>query len=375
MKLRRNGQNTTPSPDVSMHSKVAHSSVSVGHRNCQTSTKPTAAMSVVIVGQDGSRVTSEVSLPAANDDQGQSTRAPVIEDTLTKRTTGNVLSKELGGSKPHMAREACRGSDGAQGLEKKFPESIAEKEARQLKESEARRLWEVGSVVEVFSASLSTWYPALLMDQSAQDMLTVQFWLDIDDTKTKTLRRSDEQLAALGTHCGAQLPPGFEMRASKSRPGETVYVDMTNGLRYGNAELAWAEHFTRWLTCADLAPEGMQTISKVSGGVFSAEPLEASQEEGQHPTFNKLDVTRPDGLVTEYELSRELQPVEAEVPTFSMAAAATPANSSQMGLVTEYECDWNSQQRSEKKSEPEPVSLQSLASISTGEEIHLPHPA
>merc|ERR1719271_845543 len=97
-------------------------------------------------------------------------------------------------------------------------------------------------------------------------MLTAQFWLNIEDAKQKSLCRNSEFLAPVGTHCGDQLPPGFQISPSKSRPGVFVFLDATTGLKYESLELIWAVHFKRWLE--QPAPAGTETISSVAPAVI-----------------------------------------------------------------------------------------------------------
>ena len=39
----------------------------------------------------------------------------------------------------------------------------------------------------------------------------------------------DKALAVLGSHTFSDLPPGFETRASQSKPGQLVYLDLNLG--------------------------------------------------------------------------------------------------------------------------------------------------
>jgi len=150
-------------------------------------------------------------------------------------------------------------------------EPVWDSPAHDLEEMEERQGWQVGSVLEVFSASSSRWYPALVTQvvrtKTSKEMLTAQFWLNIEEAKQKALCRDSELLATLGSHCGDQLPPGFQISASKSRPGMFVFLDATTGLKYESLELIWAVHFKRWLEQA--APDGTKTISSVAAVVAS----------------------------------------------------------------------------------------------------------
>jgi len=287
--------------------------------------QPPSSLSLVVIDEDGTRVSSFVSLPSA--DQDDHIYIPVnTEDTLTMRTSSWALADELR-TNSSASEAAC-----AEGQHESVQASSRSREV------DVRGSWQLGSVLEVFSASLDCWYPALVVQKNDKiaDMLTVQFWLDIDDAKTKTLRRLDGHLAPLGTNCGGQLPPGFQSRSSKSRLGQSVFLDATNGLKYESAELAWAAHFQRWLECR--APVGSQTIRNVAAVVAAAAlPLQTSL-----PTSSKMDTTAAQGLVTEYAMSRE--PLPACDSTRDQCGAdlidleQPPILA---GLVTEYESDWN----------------------------------
>merc|ERR1719195_146545 len=122
---------------------------------------------------------------------------------------------------------------------------------------------EVDSILEVFSATTGRWYPARIVQAlpaqpgaEGQEVLTVQFYVD-DEAKQKSMYRGDQHLAALGTHLGGELPPGFEIKPSQSRPGQLVYLDATTGMKYASPELAWRLHFDRM---AQRPPEGVRTV-------------------------------------------------------------------------------------------------------------------
>merc|ERR1719215_2232099 len=103
--------------------------------------------------------------------------------------------------------------------------------------------WDVGTVVEAYSATLSLWFPAQVTQVQPghegpdRDVLTVQFYID-GEAKQKSVYRSDTQLAALGEHTAGQLPPGFTTKASQSRMGQLVYLDGATGVKYGSPDLA-----------------------------------------------------------------------------------------------------------------------------------------
>jgi hypothetical protein len=252
-----------------------------------------------------------------------------------------------------------------------------------VKEAGVRRAWQTGSIIEVFSASGGCWHPALVMQVQKEididlDMLTVQFWLDIEDAKRKSLCRSDGHLQPLGTHCLGQLPIGFQERPSRSRPGQPVFVDATTGLRYETIDLAWAAHFKRWLEHS--MPVGTQTIRSVRAVVDAvvpplpqeavpdtvAPPLpqEAAPDtvvppieqepvvdavaplvQQGTPQQNNLDEHVVEGVVTEFalSLSRDIEDIAAVVPATEMQLTNSTAReeAAPIGLVTEYESDWN----------------------------------
>jgi hypothetical protein len=237
-------------------------------------------------------------------------------------------------------------------------------------DEDVRRSWQAGSVLEVFSASLERWYPALVMHviksenppAVGMDGLKVQFWLDIDDAKSKTLCRADPHLAPFGKACKGQLPPGFQLRSSKSRPGQTVILDATTGLKYETPELAWSAHFQRWLI---FRAEGTQTIRSVAGiaqaAAHAVEHVPAIAPfalQAELPMASKMDTTAAHGLVTEYELSREAPcsaPGLPKAPSNVLAYSRPEQGSAPVGLVTEYESDWITVPRD---SFPQELSLQ-----------------
>lgn len=124
--------------------------------------------------------------------------------------------------------------------------------------------WLPGSVVEVYSASAGRWYPAEVGQVEGQgggqeDIVTVVFYLG-DEMKQKSVYRTDKALAVLGTHTFSELPPGFETRASQSKPGQLVYLDLTTCTKYASLELAWQVHFQR---LKQLPAAGCETVAAV----------------------------------------------------------------------------------------------------------------
>merc|ERR1719247_1893046 len=313
---------TSPWPGKGYSSSTLPSETSTAHDTTPTTN---SSLSVVVVEQDGTKVSSHLNLPSVVEKECLN-HSPhnMLEDTLTKRTSSAVLAKET--QKIHDAGLAPRRLEGAGDMQR-------------LQESEVRSSWQIGSVLEVFSASLESWHPALVMqiamNNKGVEMLTVQFWLDIDDAKQKRLSRADSHIAPLGTNCEGQLPPGFQKRASMSRPGQCVLLDATNGLKYETAELAWAAHFQRWLECQ--AAAGTQTIRSVGAVVAAVQPL----AKAELPTASKLDATAAQGLVTEYALSRDAFQASSGTSVGLDTRTAQPEPlSTPIGLVTEYEHDW-----------------------------------
>jgi len=163
----------------------------------------------------------------------------------------------------------------------------------------SREAWEVGSVVEVFSATLNQWYPARVMQVKptsvdGPEVLTVQFTTD-EGPKMKSTYRKDANLAVFGSHLRGELPPGFQRRPSQSRPGQTVYFDATTGTKYVSSELAWRIHLER-LLCQP-ATAGLQTVCKVpstgSSAVSSRMPMGTGY---QRQTMAELAPATPPAL-------------------------------------------------------------------------------
>jgi hypothetical protein len=175
-----------------------------------------------------------------------------------------------------------------------------------------RNHWDVGSVLEIFTASANAWFPGLVTDivrnQNKDEMLTAQFWVTMDDAKQKTVCRQSKHLAPIGTHCGDKLPPGFEIGFSKSRPGMFVFLDGTTGLKYDSLALVWAVHFKRWLERP--AAEGMETISSVVPVVASRAATR------QHSEVSNVNATLMTQVVPAAEASADVcntDPCEASL--------------------------------------------------------------
>ena len=64
------------------------------------------------------------------------------------------------------------------------------------------------------------------------DFIALSPWADAHlptDMDLLARYRTDKALAVLGTHTFSELPPGFETRASQSKPGQLVYLDLCLG--------------------------------------------------------------------------------------------------------------------------------------------------
>lgn len=107
-----------------------------------------------------------------------------------------------------------------------------------------RSLWQVGSMLEVFSTSLGCWHVALVTQVTQGQLLTVRFADAKGELLSKMLARSDMQLAALGSNLN-DLPPGFKTVPSQSRPGQVAFLDAAKGIKYQNFELAWRAYIER----------------------------------------------------------------------------------------------------------------------------------
>merc|ERR1719221_43271 len=165
--------------------------------------------------------------------------------------------------------------------------------------------WKAGSIVEVFSESANCWNVAFVLrvqPGGSDDVLTLQYWLN-EESKNKQMHRSDVHIQPLGSHT-SDLPPGFHMRPSESKPGEYVCMDATTGLKYATAEIAWQRHFERLIR----TPNGMQTICQV-------------------PDFNALGSrpVLPPGPAVAAAASHEFVPPTGMGPAVTPRAQAAPA--------------------------------------------------
>jgi len=199
--------------------------------------------------------------------------------------------------------------------------------------------WVAGSIIEVFSASGNNWHVAFVVKvqpAKGDDMLMVQYWVD-DEPKNKCLLRSDDQMQMLGTSTG-DLPPGFRVKSSQSRPGQHVFMDATTGIKYATAEIAWQSHFERLMK----TPAGMETISQVSDfkavGSKSAVPTGPAAASTVPPAaaVSPQVAALAAGLVTEYAEDAQQEsataPASAQCPARAQLGAYPPVPSSQNSL-------------------------------------------
>lgn len=157
------------------------------------------------------------------------------------------------------------GCGGGDGLGVTMPMGVGQPEPSSgLVDMRLRQSWDVGTVIEAFSASANRWHisriinvtPDRGMGNGEKDVLVVQFMGD-SGMKQKAMHRGDTQLAAFGAHSGNDaMPPGFSIQPSQSRPGQVVYFDATTGKKYASPELAWGLHFERLTS----QPAGCETV-------------------------------------------------------------------------------------------------------------------
>jgi len=150
-------------------------------------------------------------------------------------------------------------------------------------------------VLEIFSSTAGCWHVARLVEvrkEDCQDVLTARFYME-DEPKQKSLYRHDAQLAPLGTHTSGELPPGFTVKPSQSRPGQVGYLDATTGTKYGSADLAWCVHFDRMM---QQPAAGLQTVcampkQKLAGSGPALTPARA----GASPLSAAVSDSSPSG--------------------------------------------------------------------------------
>lgn len=124
------------------------------------------------------------------------------------------------------------------------------------------RNWNVNSVLEVYSATKNRWYIGYVETtepgEHSSQMLWLRFWDENNDAKKKLVPRDDQSLAVFGTHTLGDLPPGFQVQASQSRPGASAYVDSATCMKYTSAEIAWNVHFQRLRDGPSTVPEQLE---------------------------------------------------------------------------------------------------------------------
>lgn len=139
------------------------------------------------------------------------------------------------------------------------PERHQAQSSSQVSESTDRSSWKIGSIVEVYSDSAGSWHVSRVIGvngENGADVLTVQFIAE-DGSKQKSIYRNDQKIVSLGSRNGGhcELPPGFQQKASQSRPGQSVYLDATTGIKYSSADLAWTVHFERLAKQSSSVPD------------------------------------------------------------------------------------------------------------------------
>jgi len=137
-----------------------------------------------------------------------------------------------------------------------------------------RSLWQVGSVIEVFSSSLRRWCVALVTQVSQNQFLSVSFPDAKGELLSKLLARTDLQLASFRSNI-SELPPSFKAVPSQSRPGEFSCLDTAKGIKYQTLELAWRAHIE------GLINPGVDPKSFADPGPVPATTLQA----GASPNF------------------------------------------------------------------------------------------
>jgi hypothetical protein len=162
-----------------------------------------------------------------------------------------------------------------------------------------RDSWRQGSILEIYSGSTGRWYPSLLLrvqrGEGTPDVLTMQFWLNAGDAKQKSLYRNDyQQLMPLGSNLEGELPAGFCLKPSQSRPGHSVFQDMTTGMKYQTAELAWQTHFQRLLE--QPSATGQETVAHLA----SSHSMSTLQQHGYASGKQEYGHAPAAGLTTEY---------------------------------------------------------------------------
>mmetsp|Transcript_154516 Transcript_154516/g.296632 ORF Transcript_154516/g.296632 Transcript_154516/m.296632 type:complete len:248 (-) Transcript_154516:71-814(-) len=170
----------------------------------------------------------------------------------------------------------------------------------------------------------------------------MQFWLDADHAKQKSLYRSDnQQLAPLGTNLIGELPPTFKVKPSQSRPGQSSYADTTTGTKYQTVEQAWQVYFKRLLerpsqglesACSSAHMSRVSDVARVSRGLSTS-----IDEVQQRPRLRSASGSTVDDML------QSLQGASTAAPEATAAAAglvteygAAAAGRAAAGLVTEY---------------------------------------
>jgi hypothetical protein len=181
--------------------------------------------------------------------------------------TANLMTK------PSPAQHGLGHSNGAPHPAPAPPQAVPHES---VSEGRQRKNWAVGSIVEVFSATVQTWHVAMIVQAARSDgpdVMTVQFYRN-GEPQLKQLYRTDAYLAALGAHT-AETPPGFEVLPSQSRPGQSVYYDTVSQKKYSTIELAWQLHFERLLKST---PASQQSKVAPQTGAAQMTPVTMNQQ-------------------------------------------------------------------------------------------------
>lgn len=190
-------------------------------------------------------------------------------------------------------------------------------------ETTRREVWDLSSVLEVFSASAGLWFVATIIRVGPDiDVLTSQFYT-ADGPKQKSLRREDPHFAELGVHT-VEIPPSFRKAASASRPGAFAYIDAVSGAEYGRRELAWQVHFERIMKQPMGGMETLQTLEPQNR--VPLQPVRAPRA----PMLDVPETAAPD-LASWYQASGANGKEKVALPSFGGAVSSQAAYLHQIG--------------------------------------------
>lgn len=194
---------------------------------------------------------------------------------------------------------------------------------------EERQLWEIGSILEVYSTTTGCWNVACVTDiqhGAETEVLNVQFPGKDGQLKQKLLHRDDQQLMPLNTHTSDRAPPGFSKHPSQSRPGQIVFYDGIACQKYASANLAWQVHFERMFKSP---VDGMETIYSVAPNQFGAESVRGPPPCGLEATLPQNVVLVDSNLQPRYEMDT---PIDMEEPMEPMNPQEDPENAGKIAL-------------------------------------------